>query len=578
MLHKNDILGGKYKILNQIGGGGTSIIWLAMNEAANKMWAVKEVRKAAVQDNILYEQQLITEKKLLTQLKHPNLPSIIDVIETDETTILVMDYIEGKSLQDALDQYGPQKQEDVIEWAKDLCDVLGYLHNRKNPVTGQPAPIIYRDLKPSNIMLRPDNTVCLIDFGTAREMKVDGSSKDTVPLGTIGYAAPEQYAGNNLGQTDGRTDIYCLGATLYHLVTGNSPELPPYEIRPIRDIDPSLSSGLERIILKCTQKDPGKRYQSVEELLYDLDHYNTIDDKYRKKQKRKLNLFAGVSAVSIALCITGFGLSYTAQAKATDTYAQKLEDARQTTDYDEKLSLLKECISIPDKAGVTDAYTEIIDLFRSDSSFTEEEANQLVSLIKENRKDLQQNTSNYADLCLDLGRLYWYFYDYGQNGEEYGSNQITKAISSVEWFDQVLQYADETKTDAQDSLNIAKVYSRVGSFYRTIANDVIQATDKGKYKELFDDLTILLDTVALNQSEAEIVRLELIELARNALQQYSAKFRSDGLTQAQVESMFQKTKRALQDVNPSTEATEQKWKSSNDLLDKTEEAIQLTYS
>ena len=110
----------------------------------------------------------------------------------------------------------------MIKWAKQLCDVLGYLHSQ-NP------PIIYRDMKPANIMLKPDGNVVLIDFGTAREYK-ENNIEDTTCLGTMGYAAPEQFGG--MGQTDARTDIYCLGATMYHLVTGMNPCEPPYEIRP----------------------------------------------------------------------------------------------------------------------------------------------------------------------------------------------------------------------------------------------------------------------------------------------------------------------------------------------------------
>lgn len=109
-------------------------------------------------------------------------------------------------------------------------------------------------MKPANIMLKPDGNVTLIDFGTAREFK-EKNLADTTCLGTVGYAAPEQFGG--MGQTDARTDIYCLGATLYHLVTGCNPSEPPYEMKPIREINPSLSSGLERIILKCTQRQPG---------------------------------------------------------------------------------------------------------------------------------------------------------------------------------------------------------------------------------------------------------------------------------------------------------------------------------
>ena len=124
-----------------------------------------------------------------------------------------MDYIEGNPLSNALEEYGAQPQDMVIAWAKQLCDVLGYLH-------AQSPPIIYRDMKPSNVMLKPDGNITLIDFGTAREFK-EKNLADTVCLGTIGYAAPEQFGG--MGQTDARTDIYCLGATLYHLVTGQNP-------------------------------------------------------------------------------------------------------------------------------------------------------------------------------------------------------------------------------------------------------------------------------------------------------------------------------------------------------------------
>ena len=137
-----------------------------------------------------------------------HLPSIVDVIDGEGTFLIVMDYIEGNPLNVLVNEQGAQSQEDVIDWAKQLCDVLGYLHSRT------PA-IIYRDMKPSNVMLKPDGNVMLIDFGTAREYKNKNMVEDTTCLGTQGYAAPEQFGGH--GQTDARTDIYCLGATMYHL-------------------------------------------------------------------------------------------------------------------------------------------------------------------------------------------------------------------------------------------------------------------------------------------------------------------------------------------------------------------------
>ena len=266
MLEIGSVIDGKYKILNEIGHGGMSNVYLAINEKANKPWAVKEVRKSLNRDFRLLRQSLSMETDLLKKLRHPNLPSIIDVIDSDENFLIVMDYIEGHTLERLLNEEGAQPQEKVADWALQLCDVLDYLHTR-------PSPVIYRDMKPSNIMLRSDGSVVLIDFGTAREFK-DENSADTTCLGTQGYAAPEQFGG--MGQTDARTDIYCLGTTLYHLVTGHNPSEPPYEICPITQWNPGLSTGLEQIIQKCTQKNPQDRYQTVGELRYALAHYKDL--------------------------------------------------------------------------------------------------------------------------------------------------------------------------------------------------------------------------------------------------------------------------------------------------------------
>ncbi len=275
MLQIGSVIDGKYKILNEIGHGGMSTVYLAINEKANKPWAVKEVRKSLNRDFNLLRQSLIMETDLLKKLNHPNLPSIIDVIDSDENFLIVMDYIEGNTLERLLAEEGAQPQDKVARWALQLCDVLDYLHTR-------PMPVIYRDMKPSNIMVKSDGNVVLIDFGTAREFK-EHNVQDTCCLGTNGYAAPEQFGG--MGQTDARTDIYCLGTTLYHLVTGHNPSEPPYEIYPITKWDPGLSTGLERIIQKCTQKNPQDRYQTVAQLRFDLEHYTDLELQAQRRYR-----------------------------------------------------------------------------------------------------------------------------------------------------------------------------------------------------------------------------------------------------------------------------------------------------
>lgn len=431
MLEIGSIIDGKYRILSEIGHGGMSVVYMAINEKANKTWAVKEVRKDGVVDFDAVKQGLIVETEMLKKLSHPHLPSIIDVIEEEDTFLIVMDYIEGNPLSKSLAEYGAQPQELVIEWAIQLCDVLGYLHSRK-------PPIIYRDMKPSNVMLKPDGNLMLIDFGTAREFK-EKNLADTTCLGTIGYAAPEQFGGK--GQTDARTDIYCLGTTLYHLVTGKDPCEPPYELLPIRQVNPTLSDGLQRIIQKCTQKNPEDRYQSCAELMYDLEHYGELDDKYRKKQKRKLGAFIASAALTVILGAVSLWGYVSAEEKKSDNYQVILVKASDASlEAEERIDYYLEAIATDPTD--TQAYLDMTDMFLAgdeDAGLTKAEAavfTQLqAGLDKENNAGysstiypLEQlkeaNPEGYAEVCNDIGSAYWYDY-------EVESDRYTAAVN---WF------------------------------------------------------------------------------------------------------------------------------------------------
>lgn len=560
MLEIGSLVDGKYKILSVIGKGGMSVVYMAINEKANKTWAVKEIRKDGVLNFEAVKQGLVAETEMLKKLDHPNLPSIIDVIEDDETLIIVMDYIEGNSLNKTLDEYGAQPQEYVIEWAKQLCDVLGYLHSRV-------PPIIYRDLKPSNIMLKPDGNLSLIDFGTAREFK-ERNLEDTTCLGTIGYAAPEQFGGQ--GQTDARTDIYGLGATLHHLVTGSNPSEPPYEIRPIRDINPSLSSGLEQILIRCTQRNPDDRYQVAAELMYALEHYDEIDDKHKKKQKKKLGSFITVSILSILLLISGVTFNLYANKKASDTYQNKLYEASKTADYDARLKTYEECISIPNQAGQVEAYLGLIQTYKNnDSVFTVDEASQLERLITNNKEELKKDSNNYTEVCFEIGKLFWYYYEYGDGKD----NQITRAKSSIEWFQDVI---DNAPGD-YENLGMAQVYANIGIFYRDIVTDVTEASDKGKYRPLYDNLSELINNIAKNENESEIVRLELLELSRSAIDQYATKFKSDGVGEDELVTMLNDIDKIVNSLDTTTDKTKEKKDSIINLVEKTRVAISRAY-
>lgn len=314
MIQIGSVVDGKYKVLSKIGQGGMSVVYLALNERANKTWAIKEVRKDGTQDFTTVKQGLIAETNILKSLSHRYLPSIVDVIDDDETFLIVMDYIEGKSLNIVLKESMEKDQlpisvENVITWGIQLCDVMYYLHTRTNP-------IIYRDLKPANVMLKPTGEISLIDFGTARVFKT-GNSEDTTCLGTPGYAAPEQYGGN--GQSCPQSDIYCLGATLHHLITGRNPAATPFNFPPITECRPTLLEetprelrntvlGLEMIIEKCTQYHPENRYENCAQLKYDLEHPEELGKPYRKKQRNKIILFGASAAISLIFGVISLGV------------------------------------------------------------------------------------------------------------------------------------------------------------------------------------------------------------------------------------------------------------------------------
>ena len=359
MTKEGTVLDGKYEILKEIGRGGMSIVYLARDNRLNKQWAVKEIKNDGSKSTQTLLKGLEREANILKNVDHPVLPRIVDIINSRGTIYVVMDFIEGTNLGDVLKQEGAQSQEDVIEWGRELASALDYLHSM-NP------PIIYRDMKPANVMLKPEGGVKLIDFGTAKEYTIE-SNADTTALGTRGYAAPEQFGdaqGRGIYKTDARTDIYNLGATLYHMVTGMNPCEPPYEIKPIRQWNQALSTGLEQIIMKCTQPNPDDRYQSCSELLYALDHYTELDDSYKKANKKKVILFGVSAAMTIAAAITaivGYNGMKRVERENYSAYIEEGNDLKIQQRYPEAAEQYKKAFDLDSDAA--DAYVNYINLY-----------------------------------------------------------------------------------------------------------------------------------------------------------------------------------------------------------------------
>lgn len=505
MLEIGSVIDGKYKILNVVGKGGMSVVYLAMNERANKQWAIKEVRKDGMQSFEVVKQNLVAETDLLKKLNHPHLPSIIDVIDCDDTFLIVMDYIEGNPLSKALETSGAQNQDDVIEWAKQLCDVLGYLHSRK-------PPIIYRDMKPSNVMLKPDGNVMLIDFGTAREFKYS-SVADTTCLGTQGYAAPEQFGGH--GQTDARTDIYCLGATMYHLVTGHNPATPPYEMYPIRQWNPMLSSGLEEIILKCTQRNPEDRYQSCAELLYALDHYKDLDIENKKVQSFKWKTFLASFIMTIVMLVGTIGFSAGLTVQTSSTYESYIANGDSAVSQDAAEKFYLDAINV-DPANPL-AYQKLLERCTSDSKLSEDEYNTIKDAIYEHEDELKSKyPSEYADnVAYKLGQALYFSYVPSSQKSESENFSMAGITVSQRWLDiaQKMGSTEQIKHRAELLSSMSKAYQNMSG--KSLEGDPVE-----EVKEYWNNL---VEIASPNIAKEENNQIALL-IYRNVTSQIYTKY------------------------------------------------------
>lgn len=526
MLEIGSMLDGRYRVLHDVGRGGTGHVYLVLNERAGKQWAAKEVPKNKNGKNAAEGNGLITDAEMLKKLHHPNIPSIVDVIETGDMYYILMDYVEGMTLKETLNIYGPQTQENVVKWAIQLTDVFLYLHS-------QEPKIIYRDTKPANIMLRPDGNISLIDFGAAREYK-PYQDNDTTALGSPGYAAPEQYEGIN-GQTDERTDIYNLGVTMYHLLTGHNPGQPPYDIYPIRHWDSSLSSGLEQIVLKCTQPNPEERYQNAGDLKYALEHYRDLDTDKKRKKDRILKT-GMVFLICGVLFILASGISRNVSHRYLENgYDTVLKNAELATTKEKQIELYEKAINLQPRKG--EAYQKLLDqVFLADDILDREEAEELTRILNNYGDGKQMNRlalENGPDIDVfsyEAGIAYFYYYE--------GSGNKTRAES---W----LETAAESDTLPQNKKERARRLGRISSYYAKLGKMDPAGDDEVSYGEYWNDLDDLTrdNIAAIDNAKTALVTYQ--ELSYQ-IRMHAADFQRAGITEAEIREKMEQVEAHLE--------------------------------
>ena len=493
MLREGTVLDEKYEILRRIGEGGMSVVYLARNNRMNMQLAVKEIKNDGSKSAEVLLKGLEREANILKDVDHPVIPRIIDIVKHDGTICVVMDFIEGENLADKLREVESFSQDQVIEWGLELASALEYLHSM-NP------PIIYRDMKPSNVMLKPDGGVKLIDFGTAKTYDIENNA-DTTALGTRGYAAPEQFGdaqGRGIYKTDARTDIYNLGATLYHMVTGKNPQEPPYEMVPIRQVNPMLSTGLEQIILKCTKPNPNERYQSCSELIYALEHYTELDDDYKNANKKRVTMFGtmvGLAIVFLIISLVGRSGMNKINAENYAAYIESGNDYKTDGNYLSAANKYRQAFELNGEDA--EAYVKFIDVYidaskdldNPDELALEDGLNVVANRIKNGYAKVDKNSEvlykmgltyfnevgDYSAAAKYLNMVDTKDEDYGELADYYGSIALILSSTNVnvnELIDKVNGFASYNSTSlTNDNRQKFENYKTVGKIYTTYLNN-----------------------------------------------------------------------------------------------------------
>lgn len=515
MLENNSIFNEKYRIECVIGQGGMGIVYKAKHITLGNEWAIKEMTYDSSQLDLL------AEPDILKILDHPALPKITDIVWQNNTVYIIMNYINGKDLKVLLKERGKFTEKEVISFAKQLCEVLRYLHNHKS------GPIIYRDMKPDNVMMTGDNKLVLIDFGIARKFKEE-SKYDTVLGYTKGYAAPEQQ--NREGQSDGRTDIYSLGVTLYHLITGRSPFEPPYDFTKVREIDNSLSEGIEYIIRKCVQKDPDDRYQNVDEILNDLNNIYKLNSTYKKSNKiYYLNKVSSIAFLTISILTLWSGIDTLGEERVEKYYSIIEEgiELRESGNYDEAINKFYSAKNIKEK--LTDSYKEVAKTYlyekeegkcieylegevlsENNECLKDDELQYILATAYFNLKDYEKSTEHF-EKAIEINPLnIVYKRDYavslGKNNKVEEAEEVVNKIREDSNSNDIIEYL-------QGEINFVKgnLQEAISNFESCIDKSIDEELKIKAYKSM-------VKLYANNKSEfenSEDKQLEVVEKAKN---------------------------------------------------------------
>ncbi|MBP3880578.1 MAG: serine/threonine protein kinase [Lachnospiraceae bacterium] len=444
----------QYEILRELGRGGTSVVYLVKDKADRRNYAMKVLRNDDGKQELSEKKadHLSAEAEVLKALcidepgnvsLHPGIPAYIECVcdGKGEFAGFVMEYVEGRSLQKILEDGRAYTVREAVEAGLQLCGIMEQLH-------GQNPPMIFRDLKPANILVRPSGEFVLVDYGAVRKLRKSAGS-DTMQLGTDGYAAPEQYGGWE--QSDERTDIYGIGAVLHHMITGR----PPLDtgLRPLREIlgaegESRQLDEMAKILLRCCMTAPSMRYSSCKELEKALRSVIRLRTRSRSRERgwKWFVLLVNTAAVCLGLAIV---LAASAAGAKTAEYCALIEKARKETDFEEKKEAYRRAAAL--RPEDQEAYICFLRELVADCVITEEEKSALDDVLfgQANAGRLWEKAAgneegnlermrkkrpgDYAAFSVELGKAYFACYE---GGREAARLCFRNALSAAGlWFD-----------------------------------------------------------------------------------------------------------------------------------------------
>ncbi len=497
-----------YRVIRRLGSGGEGTVYLVCHINTEQLRAAKVLTH--IRENCRHELDM------MKNLNHPSLPKVIDILEEGENTWLIMEYIQGHRLDQVIAQGLDKKQ--LWSIANQLALVLVYLHSRKKPV-------LHLDIKPSNILLRPDKKLVLIDFGASIRGHPDGCVNSG--YGTPGFAAPEQQTEG--GSVDARTDLFGAGAVLYYCRYGKTPN---------PDKKWQRRNRLDHVMAKCLEKEPDRRYADS------LEFYRAVCRAERAEKRNRIffetlgagamlalsgvllfsNLQAGeMTSLSIPLSsstdqeksygsMQENGIFADVESEAEDREAESTEENVSDMNRQEYSRLLNmagglgfsqamECYRSASALfpGDGEWYLRLLEYVTSDGLFEESEEEFVKELIYTLRSDgsttamelLETDAESYGIVAYRLGLAYWYFYE-GSGGKS----------AAAWWFQKALSSQPEDK--AADWIAAAEILSQIGSYYGMLGSTGTDEERLGKEWNYWKDLQELWNMYRLQQEDVQI--------------------------------------------------------------------------